>query len=142
MPARAVLIEKHWNGNRITARAARAQVRAALDIGENVAQRAKSIVHVISGDLQRSIHTAPEDWSGVADYEAATRGADLQDTMPATPYNIEADPTGVNLVVGSWLDYASIEEDDRGHAFIVPAVEMVKPTFDGSFVAAFKTEGL
>lgn len=136
------LIRHDWDGKKLTAKATRAQQRAILEIGDEVAREAKELAHVITGTLQRSIHTAPENYQGEDDFEAAYSGADLQDSNPATVYNIDLEPTGVGISVGSWVDYAIIEEEARGHEFIQPAVEAVRHRADAVMVKHWKMEGL
>lgn len=81
-----------WNGDEIERRARRAVGRSIVGIGEMISAEAKGIVHVITGDLRRSIHAAVP----------ATMGE-----RTATPSNVLTGD-GAIIEVGSWLDYACL----------------------------------
>lgn len=125
MPAR---VDTEWKGDRIKERFQRAIARGTIGVGEQISVRAKSTVHVISGDLRRSIHTAKHHTGG-------EQRANQQDAL--TP-----DGTGALVDVGSWLDYACVEENRGGeHSYMMPAIETVRGTAAVTYQAAFKQEG-
>lgn len=137
------LISHEWHGKSLSLKASRAQARAILEIGDEAAHEAKQLAHILSGTMMRSIHTAPENYTGEADYEIAATGVDLQDANPATVYNIDLEAaSGIGISFGSWVDYAIIEEEVRGHEFIEPAVFAVRARSNGIMIKHFKIEGL
>ena len=140
--ARVSLISKSWYGDRITIQASKAMVRGTSNIAGEAAEIAKELVDVISGDLQRSIHSAHEDYDGSGDLQLAQSGIDLQQYAPASTFSVFFKHTGVDVLFGSWLDYAIVEEEYRQHEFLEPALDMVARQADGIMVAAWKTEGL
>ena len=121
-----VIIDYEWHGDEIKARAERAIARGTIAIGETVASHGKRNVHVISGDLRRSIHTAKSGTGGMV--RASVQAVKTRD--------------GAMLDVGSWLDYACVEEVGRGHAYMTPAMEQSRGTAWLSMRAAFAAEGL
>ena len=138
----AVTVVKTWNGNRIAAKAARAQARAIIDIGHEAVLEAKNLAHVLSGAMRASIHTFPADYEGGSDEQSAVNGVDLQDSNPVTLYNIDIGASGVEIGFGSFVTWAIVEEEERGHKFIEPAAELAARKADGLMIAAFKQEGL
>jgi hypothetical protein len=124
-----------WNGDELKRRARRAMGRADVSIGEQIGAEATIIVHKISGNLGRSIHTAPIPYVGRQD-EAEVVVGNL-----ATARNVLDGFTAL-VEVGSWLAYACVEETGRKHYYIAPAAELVLPTGHITIKAAFKEEGL
>lgn len=119
-----------WNGDELIARGRRATGRGVIGIGSKTADYAKTFVDVISGDLMRSITLAK---SGTSGRGAMRRGSDAQ----------TGDKDQFLLDVGSWLDYACVEEVGRGHQFMQPAVEAVMGAVAFSIMkAAWEAEGL
>lgn len=126
-----------WHGQAIILRVRRALGRGLIGIGEKTSVLAKENAHVISGNMRRSIHTAPMNYLGAEDEELAKSG-----DIP----NIEV-PTPVGgdwvLQVGSWMPYACVEEAGRGHRFVGPAVESMTGGPSVKIMRqAFKEEGL
>ena len=114
-----------WNGDEAERRFRRAIGRATIATGEGVSAFGKQFVHVESGDLMRSIHTAV----------ARTLGE-----REPNQWNIQ-DRDGAVLDVGSWLDYACVEEVGRMHQFMHPAIDAERPFTETRFRVAFKQEG-
>lgn len=109
--ANAKLVAKNWEGDELLARAARATGRGLVGIATSITSHAKVFVHKMSGDLRRSIHAAKPASSGQREARTGS-DAKLADDL-------------FLLEVGSWLDYACVEEVGRGHQFMQPAVETV-----------------
>lgn len=109
--ANAKLVAREWHGDEFLARAGRATGRGLIGIGTAITSHAKVFVHEISGDLRRSIHLAKPASSGARE---ARTGSDAK--MADDLFLLE---------VGSWIDYACVEEVGRGHQFMQPAVETV-----------------
>jgi hypothetical protein len=109
--ANAKLVAKNWEGDELLARAARATGRGLVGIATSITSHAKVFVHEMSGDLRRSIHAAKPASSGQREARTGS-DAKLADDL-------------FLLEVGSWLDYACVEEVGRGHQFMQPAVETV-----------------
>lgn len=112
--ANAKLVAKEWHGDEFITRARRATGRGFIGIATAMTAHAKTFVDYISGDLSRSIHAAKAASSGQRE---ARRGPDAQ--MPGSKDQFL-------LEVGSWLDYACVEEVGRGHQFMQPALETVR----------------
>ena len=130
---------KSWHGDEIARRAERADGRAVVAIAENIAADGKRYAHVISGTLMRSIHSAPLNYIGAADEEAAA----TTDLGNAGFMDVLFDPRGAALEVGSWVSYACVEEVGRGHAFMTPAVEGMRgPRADAIIKQAYVEEGI
>lgn len=132
--------EKHeWHGDEIQARAERADGRALVGISEGIAADGKRYADVISGTMRRSIHSAPINYIGAGDEDAAA-AADLPN---AGFWDVVVDPEGSVLEVGSWVSYACVEEVGRGHQFMTPAVEGWRgPRSDAVMKRAYLEEGL
>jgi hypothetical protein len=114
-----------WNGREVEARYKRAQGRATIGVGQAIAGHGKRFAHVESGDMRRSIHVAKHHTLG---------------EQRATQANVQT-RDGTVLDVGSWLDYACVEEVGRGHQFMQPAVEAVRPVVFITYRTAFQQEG-
>lgn len=136
MPTRSRV---EWKGDELKPRFYRAVARGTIGVAEQIAARAKRNVHVISGDLRRSIHVAAVNTSG---------------EVPASQGNVLR-RTGAIVEVGSWLEYAGIEEtrdqqhaesehsqELTSHAYMIPALESVRGTAFRTYKAAFRQEGL
>jgi hypothetical protein len=124
MPKTDVTLD--WHGDEIERRFRRALGRATIAVGEGVSNEAKRQVHVQSGDLRRSIHAAA--------------GSNVEGEPGASEENIKT-TEGSLLEVGSWLDYACVEEVGRMHQYMHPAVGIISKTAHLTFVEAFKQEG-
>lgn len=127
-----------WHGDDIQDRMKRATGRAVVAIGENISMEAKQIVHVVTGTLRRSIHTAPRYYGGGSD-ESAAATADLSNVGVE---GVSFEGAAALIEVGSWLSYASVEEVNRGHTYIEPAVELVRSRANQIFEQAVREEGL
>lgn len=127
--ANAKLVAHQWNGDELLARAGRATGRGLIGIGTAITSHAKVFVHGMSGDLRRSIHLAKPASSGTRE---ARTGSDAK--MADDIFLLE---------VGSWIDYACVEEVGRGHQFMQPAVETVSgPEAYAVMKRAWMEEGL
>jgi len=115
-----------WHGDEVKARFRRAVARGTLGIAERISAAAKRNVHVVTGTLRRSIHTAMADGTGV---------------IPATAENVKRPNSGALVEVGSWIAYACVEEVGRQHRYMQPSLEMVAPTAVATMMAAFAEEG-
>lgn len=100
-----------WNGEELIKKARRATGRGFVGIAGRIESQGKRFVDVISGDLKRSIHVARSGTSGNGPIRG---GNDAQAPGSNDAWLVE---------VGSWLDYACVEEVGRGHQFMQPAVE-------------------
>ena len=120
-----VEIEFEWN-DEVDARVKRAAARGTIGIAEGVSRFAKENAHVVSGQLRRSIHVARSDTIGL---------------QRATTLNVKT-TDGAVVDVGSWLDYACVEEIGRGHRFMGPAIEQIRPFTVVTMREAFAQEGL
>jgi hypothetical protein len=107
-----------WFGPEIELRMRRATGRAVIAIGVNVAADTKRLTHVISGNLRRSVHTAPADYDGSGDLKLA-KESDIPNHLEPTEV-----PEGAQIQVGSWLPYACVEWIGRGHPRITQGLEM------------------
>lgn len=160
------MYELEWDGDEIMVRVDRAIGRSVISIGERTAATAKTIVHVESGTLRRSIHTsvigafhaadeeeahgtgpAPHHVPGVyvSDIPGSTVGLDLADARDHLLdwAAVEAGHPHVAIVeVGSWIAYACVEETGRQHHYMLPAFEMTAPTGWITIEEAFREEGL
>lgn len=121
-----VHVDYEWKGDDILRRGKRAVARGTIAIAENIGGHAKRNAHVISGDLRRSIHVAAHNSGGLG--RATAQAAATHD--------------GALVDVGSWLDYACVEEVGRGHRYMQPAVEEGRTTAHLTMRAAFAAEGL
>jgi hypothetical protein len=99
--------------------------RGTIAIGEAVVTFATQYAHVISGDLRRSIHAAKVGSLGMIAVNAETA----------------KDKNGALLDVGSWLDYACVEETGRMHQYMHPAIEQARGYATHIMATAFKAEG-
>lgn len=120
-----VKAEFTWKGGEIQLRAHRAMARGTIGVGSAVVNFAQQYVDVISGDLRRSIHAARIHSLG---------------TVLANPENVK-DKVGALLEVGSWLDYACVEETGRMHKYMEPAIEQARGYAGHIMQNAFKQEG-
>lgn len=135
---------KVWLGPVLQARMLVAMGKAVVVMGMTTAAFAKEFAHVgagtaIPGTLRRSIHSVSVNHDGSNDQQNAA-SADLPNA------GLE-DVTGQEkfspmLLVGSWVDYACVEESGRGHRFIQPAIEQLRGEASAIMLAAFKSEGL
>jgi hypothetical protein len=126
--------EATWNGGDLVDRCKRAQGRAVVAIGELVAQEAKRLAHVYTGTMRRSIHVAPAGYQGYLD-EAVARNSELSGVTPE-------EVRDATVEVGSWVHYAEVEEVERGHEFVAPAVEAVRTQANEVIIRAAHEEGL
>lgn len=126
MPSRGSDVDVKWNGGDIKRRFNRAIARGTISLTVRVADIARTGAHVITGDLRRSIHGAKVNSMGE---QKMTQGNVLH-------------AEGAMTEVGSWLDYACVEEARGGsHAYMMPAVQAVRGVTFATFRAAFKEEG-
>lgn len=138
MPRGFASAKRTWHGDQIAARGLRATGRGSIAIAEHVAVAGKRNAHVISGDMRRSIHTAPEGYLGEDDEALAATG----DVTVDYGADDVLDGSVATVETGSWLAYACAEEVGRGHKFMEPAVEEVRGNSHGIMASAFKEEGL
>lgn len=137
----AIKMASNWQGLTIKERKDRACGRAIIAIGMQVAVETKSVTHVISGTLRRSVHAAPAGYS--PDEMSEEQTAETQDLMVLYP--IEEVPTvaGLSILeVGSWLPYACAEWVGRGHPGVTQGLELARSRTDATVLAAFAQEGL
>jgi hypothetical protein len=134
-----------WLGSELQLRMRAAMGKALVIMGITAASSAKQYAHVgagtaIPGTLRRSIHSAGLRHDGGSDQQMAAT-ADLEN---AGYEDIEWGSLGFEpaLLVGSWVDYACVEESGRGHRFIQPAIESLRGEATAIMVAAWKSEGL
>jgi len=123
-------IEKTWHGDEMIKRSRRANGRAIIAVGERTAANSKKYAHVVSGNLRRSIHAAKTQTMG---------------EVPATTSNVSTGATRraeVAVEVGSWMEYACVEEVGRGHRFMQPGWEETQPTVWPTIKRAYDEEGL
>lgn len=113
------LKHQEWHGDKIERHMKRAIDRACVGIATSVATDGKRNVHVITGTLRRSIHSAPVKYMGLDDHERAM----VSEIPNATTADVTGGADHSKLEVGSWLPYACVEEVGRGHRFMQPAVE-------------------
>jgi hypothetical protein len=120
-----VKVQFTWRGESVKQKAQRAMARGTIALGEAISGFAKEYVDVITGDLRRSIHIAKADTLG---QQRATQQAVTSNE-------------GALLDVGSWLDYACVEETGRMHQYMHPAVEQARGYALTIMSNAFKSEG-
>lgn len=124
----ATLVRRTWHGDEIETRAERAVGRALIGNAELHATHAAANVHRISGNLSRSIHAAKTMTMGDID---------------ANPESIIEKPHVRVIEVGSWIEYACVEENRGGtHSYMQPAHEATYPLLGGQLKRAFREEGL
>ena len=134
-------VKTSWYGEELVAKMNTATARAVISVGEHIAVETKRVTHVMSGNLRRSVHTAPKDYDGSGDEGAAGSG----DMMMAGSVNEASIQTseGPMLEVGSWLPYACAEWVGRGHPGIEQGVEMVRgERIQAIFAQSFTEAGL
>lgn len=110
-----------------------------------VAVETKTVTHVISGTLRRSVHAAPEGYAPNEEKEEQDATPEQNDLMIMYPLAVEEVPTegGLTLCeVGSWLPYACAEWVGRGHPGVTQGLELARPRTDATVLKAFKEEGL
>lgn len=129
-----------WHGDEIMTKARRATGRGIISIGEQIVSEAKQIVHVQSGTLRRSLHTAPADEMHFADEDEA-RIRDLNEQVLEWHQIMSDDQLMAVIEAGSWLPYACVEECGRQHHYVLPAYDMIYPTMSVTMRAAFAAEG-
>lgn len=123
----ATLIRRTWHGDEIVARSRRANGRAIIGMGEQVAGAQARAAHVLSGALRRSVHVAPTETMGELD---AREYAQVQRDR----YAVE---------VGSWLPYACVENNRGGeHRFADLGWDAARPRFRPTLRQAWAEEGL
>ena len=123
--ANSVEFKVDWDDATTRRRFDRAVGRGTIGVAGRVETQAKRNVHVITGDLRRSIHSA----------KVNTLGEEL-----ASQRNVLTSD-GAITETGSWLDYACVEEVGRGHAYMMPAVESVRAVAVAIFQESFRQEG-
>lgn len=121
-------VRSEWHGDEILARARRANGRAVVGMGEQVAREMKLAAHEISGDLKRSVHAAKPGTMG---------------EIEASPRTVRELGDRVQVEVGSWLPYACVENSRGGeHRFADIGFELATPRFRPTLVRAWREEGL
>ena len=134
------MVARRWEGLTVQDRIHRAAGRAIVGIGVLVAADTKRITHKVSGDLARSVHAAPPSHPHDGDEEAAKNG-----DLMLLPGQLKAarTPVGEVIEVGSWMPYACVEWEGRGHPGITEGLEAVRGVRADSIVRqAFREEGL
>jgi hypothetical protein len=134
-----VEVRRQWYGDILEARMRRAAGRSVIAIGENVAADTKRVTHVISGNLRRSVHTAPAGYLGADDLAHAV----LEDIPGVNDVGLTLTPEGAVIEVGSWMPYACVEWVGRGHPGVTQGLEAnrgARPTL--IIKKAFAEEGL
>jgi hypothetical protein len=143
-------VRSEWDGDRLELAMGEGCAGMVIELGGRIARTAKTLVHVNTGTLMRSIHAAPLMTDHTADQELArgvgpkarhargeylsdipgsSVGEDLQDIrgdfiQPEEVMTRE----GAAIEVGSWVDYACVEETGRHHQYMQPAAELELPT--------------
>ncbi len=113
-----IFVDVNWQGTRVKDRVRRAQEDILMDFAQEVMIIAKSIVHVISGTLMRSIKV--DRPSEVRDRTEAARSRDLGHPLPRP----ERQGSQIALAVGGTTFYAIYEE--LLHPYMEPAFEAAK----------------
>jgi hypothetical protein len=138
-------IDVTWMGAEVEMRMRAAMGKGLVMLTTAIVALAKEYAHVgagtaIPGTLRRSIHSANIHYTGEGDMERAQAGGDIPN---ASVTDIDWGALGMEptLLVGSWVDYACVEEVGRGHQFIQPAVESARAEAVAMMKAAFKSEG-
>jgi hypothetical protein len=135
----------NWNGLAILERKDRACSRALISIATQVAMETKTVTHVISGTLRRSVHAAPAGYAPDEEREEQDATPEQNDLTIMYPLAIEEVPTEAGLTlceVGSWLPYACAEWVGRGHPGVTQGLELARARTDATVFAAFASEGL
>lgn len=114
-----------WKGGEIEKRVKRAYARGTIGIAERVSAQGKRNVHKITTQLARSIHTA----------KVASGG-----NISPNQRNV-LDALGAVCEVGSWIEYACVEEVSRGHRYMQPAIEQIRGSAYITMRQAFIEEG-
>lgn len=118
-------VKMKWKGGDVKKRVKRAYARGTIGIAEGVAGRGKVNVHKITTQLARSIHTAKVKSGG--------------NISPSQRNILTA--LGAVVEVGSWIEYACVEEVSRGHRYMQPAIEQVRGSAHITMRKAFQEEG-
>lgn len=74
---------------------------------------------------------------GGGEQQRAAAGSDIGNTN-----DVSWRPDGASIEIGSWVAYAAMEEIERHHAFIAPAVEVARITAGQILRVSVKQEGL
>lgn len=132
------IVHFEWHGKKVEAKAKRAIESASVQWGVTVAQKAKGIVHRLSGTLSRSLHAAPDNYN-IDDTAAA-----MVSTMPLEVGNI---PRWVGskamVAAGSWIDYAIYEKARGGlHDFLSTPARETNSKYGDMLRRAFARQGL
>lgn len=114
-----------WNGPAVEKRFKRAVGRGTIGIATRVGTSAQGFVHVITGTLRRSIHAAKSGSGGLVE--------------PTVGNVVEGFDAVVE--VGSWIEYACVEEVGLGHRYMQPGLDAARPMAVTTMQAAFKQEG-
>jgi hypothetical protein len=142
MPAE--LTEFSWHGARIALAGSSACAFALEECAVEMATDAKGICAVVTGTLQRSYRTAPLGYSGEGDQERAAEGEDL---LNETPQVMGYSSTGgfgsgiAGIEVGSWVDYACVEEQRNPALGTAMSMEESGPS-EATFIAALAAEDI
>lgn len=128
-----------WYGLELEARAQAASATAAIELADSIVEDTKRLVHVISGDLRRSIHSAPVGYMDAEIDESSASHGDIDNV--SNPGEIQH-AGGPQLEVGSWLPYACVEWVGRGHPGITQGLEMNRLKATALMIEAFRGEGL
>ena len=106
---------------------------AEIELAEATVDEMRSVVHVITGTLKRSLHVAPNTYDGRSDKGRAQAGEDLRDV--ARPSMRDRTP----IQAGSWVDYALYENARGGsHAFADLAFAALRSRKDEIIRSAFQ----
>lgn len=131
-----------WKGRQVSDGVRRAVEKGMRDWGDEVTDQAKARAHVITGTLQRSLHTAPGGYDGSGD-ESVARGQAIGSGgiggLAGVP-NWDGETAVID--VGSWVSYA-IHEMRRGgaHDFLSDVVGTSQYLFEGKLASAMRREG-
>ena len=127
-----------WFGQVIKEQASEAIADGTIEVGDVIVQKAKGFAHQITGKLQRSIHVGEVGRTGDEDEGRADTG----DIPNINSGDVQRDGMSASVDVGSWVEYAAVEEISRGHVFMTPAVEGARGEAFGAMAKAFAARGL
>jgi hypothetical protein len=107
---------------------ARAQQAVATAVAD-VRARAELNAHVLSGAMRASVYSVLP--GGKSDYGSSVSTA--QSLKPGVGILDERDAAGqISGLVAVAVDYAAYQEVKDGHAFLIPAADAVRPSFEAA----------
>ncbi len=122
MASKTVTYKTQWLGDALAVGIMEALGFGLVEIGTEAAILAKDHAHVVTGNMQRSIHTAEKGYQGEGDLDYA----EMQDLLPLNAlWPSSEGPFRWVIEMGSWVPYAATEEVLRNHQFVTPGVALV-----------------